>query len=144
VERRPGNGNLELKCQFIPATARGSAIEHSITTEHHVSWIALSVLDSVTVYYIACANQGLGIEFCDRAPLAQVVFSVCLRSLEMNDEERRLGLKRASWLHPQLERRVLLMVHLTDREWARPAAIVRAPTSIVDAKKREESYGYLA
>ena len=36
------------------------------------------------------------------------------------------------------------MVHLTDREWARPAAIVRALTSTVDAKKKEESYGYLA
>jgi hypothetical protein len=36
------------------------------------------------------------------------------------------------------------MVHLTDREWAKPAAFVRALTSTVDAKKREESYGHLA
>ena len=35
------------------------------------------------------------------------------------------------------------MVHLTDREWAKPQP-VRALTSTVDAKKKEESYGYLA
>ena len=36
------------------------------------------------------------------------------------------------------------MVHLTDREWAKLAALVRALTSTVDAKKREESNGHLA
>jgi hypothetical protein len=36
------------------------------------------------------------------------------------------------------------MVPLTDREWAKPAALVRALTSTVDAKKWEESYGHLA
>jgi hypothetical protein len=36
------------------------------------------------------------------------------------------------------------MVHLTDREWAKLAALVRALTSTVDAKKKEESYGHLA
>jgi hypothetical protein len=36
------------------------------------------------------------------------------------------------------------MVHLTDREWAKRAALVRALTSTVDAKKKEESYGHLA
>ena len=36
------------------------------------------------------------------------------------------------------------MVDLADREWAKPAALVRALTSTVDAKKREEKYGHLA
>jgi hypothetical protein len=36
------------------------------------------------------------------------------------------------------------MVHLTERKWAKLAALVRGLTSTVDGKKREESYGHLA
>jgi hypothetical protein len=53
--------------------------------------ILLRRWDSVTVGYIACANETLSVELGDDTPLPQVVFRVCLRALSQDEAMKGLA-----------------------------------------------------